>query len=207
MTTTVVYSSTADGHINSANAAYATARTGGTLTVDTSTSSQNAVGQVEFFGYNCAEGFLDFDTSGIPDADTVSAAVLDVYGSQDSSTTNFTIEARLQNWGGTLTTADWVSGADLGTPTLLASRSTASGWSTSAYNTFTDTAFPANVNKTGVTYVMLCSDRHRVGNDPGAGGSEFVRFYSADDSGTTRDPKLTVTHAGAGNPWYSYAQM
>jgi hypothetical protein len=197
VTTTTVYASAADGRIESDSPTYATARAGNNL-VASAANTTDVHGQWEFFNRRCYEAFLSFDTSGIPDGDTVSAATLDLYGQNDGSTTDFVSEARTKDWGASLTTADWVAGADLGSLTLQASRNTSAGWSTSAYNTYTSEAgFPAAVNKTGTTYLMMSSSRHRIGNDPGASGSEKVDAYSADDSGTTRDPKLTVVHAGA----------
>lgn len=206
MTTTVVYSDAADGQIESSNAVYATARTGGTLSA-AAAAGNFGHGQSEFFGYRCYEGFLSFDTSGIADTDTVSAVELALYG-QAAGTRNFISRARTSDWGASLTTADWVSGASLSGLTLQATYDTSVAWSTSDYNAYTSEAgFPAAVNKTGTTYLLLSSSRHEGANTPGAGVFETVNCYSADDSGTTRDPKLTVTHAGAGNPWYSYAQM
>jgi uncharacterized membrane protein len=194
------FSSAADGWIASDNPTYATARTGGTLNTSSSDATR-FVGQAEFFGYICNEVFLDFDTSSIDDAETVTSATLSLYGAVDESTTDFTLEARIYDWGPAVTTADWVSGASLGALTLVATYATSGGWSTAGYNTFTDVAFAANVSLAGVTRLVVSSDRHRLGNSPGVAGREQVSFYMADDSGTSRDPKLVVvTTAPPGPP-------
>lgn len=200
MTVTTVFSGTTDGQINSSNTGgvYATARTGGTLTADTA-STTFSVGQVftdlKVDQYDCLEGFLSFDTSGVPDGDGVSSIVLDVWLVTDSSTTDFTLEARERDWGASLTTADWVSGASLGALTLMASISTSGIGATGAYKTLTSqAAFLTATNlKTGTVYLLLDSSRH-VGNNAPT-NPESVVLSSADNSGTTQDPKLTITHS------------
>jgi hypothetical protein len=202
MPTYTIYSGASDGSIQSTNATYATARTGGTLAVQDAASG-GLCGQAEFFGYACREAFMDFDTSVITDTDTIDSAALGIYGSNDFSTTDFTIQVRLNDWGGTLTTADWVSGASL-SGTLLATYATSGGWSTAGYNTFTDVAFPANINKAGSTRVMFNSDRHAAGSAPAGFTNEFVDAYYADDAGTTRDPKLVVVTTAAVVPRHPF---
>ena len=212
MTTTVVYAGTADGWVNSTSGfddefdgyagTYAAARAGtGTPGLTASTAATTlSVGQLYFASffdqYGVQEGFLGFDTSAIADTDTVSAAVLNVTSYGDFSTTDFTIEARLRDWGGTLETTDFVAGASLSALTLLASKTTASGFTADTAYDFTDVAMPANVNKTGSTYLLLCSSRTTGNNAPT--GYEYVNVKSADTTGTTSDPKLTVTHAAGG---------
>lgn len=191
MTDSTFYSSTADGQIESFNATYSTARSGGTLTANTAGGSAN-VGQVA--GYACYEAFLSFDTSAIPDGDIITAVTLslDGTGAIDGSDTDFTINARVYDWGASLTTADWIAGASLSGNTLVASRST-SGWNASGYNAFTsEAAFLTAINKTGVTYLVLSSSRHEAGTTPT--GNEYVGVATADTTGTTHDPKLVVTH-------------
>lgn len=197
MPTYTIFTTANDGHVQSTGSPtsdYASARTGGTLAADT-TASSRYTGQVEFFGYICNEVFFDFDTSTV--VGTITSAILSWYGKTDSSTTDFVIQARLDDFGATVTTADWVSGANLGSFTLLATYATSGGWSTAAYNVFTDVAFPANVNKTGSTRIMLSSDRHLAGTSPGVSGSEQVEGYMSEDAGTTRDPKLVVVSVAA----------
>jgi hypothetical protein len=143
------------------------------------------------------EAFAAFDTSSIPDTDTVSAAVLNVTSSVDVSTTDFTIQARLYDWGTAVETTDYVAGASI-TQTLLAHYATSGGFTANTAYDFVDDAFPANVNKVGSTRLLICSDRTVAGTSPT--GNEYVGIKSADTTGTTSDPKLTVTHA-AGAGW------
>ena len=196
MTTLTAYSSAADGYIESESTSYSSARAGtGSPVTALDTQGFCTVGQRAGGGgdYHCYAAFLDFDTSGIPDDATITAVELSLYGSFDASDTDFDIEARLHDWGASLTTADWVAGADLGAKTLLASKAT-SGWSASAYNAFTEngSSFRDSINKTGVTRVIVCSSRHRAGNTPT--GDERITFYAAEEASTTKDPKLVVTY-------------
>jgi len=197
-TTTTVFSTTADGGVESSSATYSLARSGNALVVNTTDTNFGYQGQTLAGIYFCREMFYDFDTSSIADTDTIDSAVHSLYGHLNESTTDFIDECRLFDWGGTLTTADWVAGASLSGLTLLATFNTSGGWSTSGYNDFTsDPNFVANINKTGFTYVMNSSNRHRLGT-PDPTGAERVSAYNADDAGTTRDPKLVVNSSAGG---------
>lgn len=195
--TLTVFSDVGDGTIESTNATYATARSGSGLT--TYPSNQTLIIANEDFGpsYFCGEACLSFDTSAIGAANIVSAAVLSLVGWDDSSFTDFIIEARAKDWGASLDTGDWVAGAGLGALTLLATLDTALGVVFEDFNDFTsDAAFASNINTTGTTRLLLNSSRHRLGTTPS--GFESVSFYAADEPGTAKDPRLVVTYAAPG---------
>lgn len=202
MTTTTIFSDLSDGRIQSVDAVYSVARAGSGVDItfnDTSPDVLNLCGQLLSTNYFCWQLFLAFDTSVIPDTDTIDSAVLSMYGFDDLSTDDFTVEARLHNWGGTLATTDFVAGADLSSKTLLATFATSTPWAAEAYNAFTsESAFVSNIEKTGTTYIMLSSSKQRLGTAPTQ--SERVRAYLADATGTTKDPKLVVTHSAAPSP-------
>jgi len=190
MTTSTCYSSVDDGTVWSYDATYATAREGASQTAGPSIS----VGQDnQFLIY---EGFLDLDTS-VVGTDDVSAATLSLWLISDFSTTDFTVQARLYDWGaGAVASGDWVAGSALAGYTLLATRASSGIGATGAYKEFTsEAAFPANINKTGETRLILHSDRHSGANQPT--NDEYMTFQDADYAGTTRDPKLVVVHAAA----------
>ena len=213
MSTLVVYSGTTDGHIycidgvaddgegGGSNGTYAEARAGTGVPFgaeDTYTYlhvGQNKVVAV-FTEYQVFETFLAFDTSSVGSGSTVSAAVLNLTSYNNFTTTDFIIEARLYDWGTGLTTADWVAGANLSALTLLAHRDTASGWTANIAYDLTNDAFAANVNKTGSTRLLLCSDHTTANTAPTT--FEWLDAYAADQAGTTQDPKLTVTYTAGG---------
>lgn len=178
-TTYTIYGGAADGYVSTgANFDQAT-------TVDT--TGDIYVGMQVGAAY---EGFLTFDTSSVDDGAVITSATLSLYGMNDSSTTDFTLEARIYDWLTSLGTDDFRTRAELGTLTLVASMSTAS-WVATGYNVLTsDAAFLAGINKTGSTRLVLCSSRHRTSETPS--GTEFVGMNSADASGTSQDPKLVI---------------
>jgi len=192
-----VWSTTADGYVNgNNNVSYSQARS----TANTAVSNQYSVqvGQVYAGGYwNCIEGFVSFDTSSVGAGSTVTVATLSLYAKEDSTLTDFTYEARIKDWGASLTTADWASGdpndaGSLDEYTLVASRSTTPGWSTAAYSALTSgAAFLSNVAQTGTTYLILDSSRHLAGNEV-VTYEELDVWASEDGAGTDRDPKLYV---------------
>lgn len=195
--TTIIYGLTADGHIASNASTYASARAGtGSLSLDYYGTSILYAGQWSSGGdYDCYESFVGWDTSGLPDADTISAAVIDLYLDDDGTTTDFTTQVRSRDWSaGGLTTADFVAGASLSALTLLATNAT---YGADGYKTFASEAgITSWVNKTGSCYAIVVSDRMVAGTSPS--GNEYAGYNSADYTGTTRDPKLTITHAAAG---------
>lgn len=178
-TTYTIFGDTADGYVTSSPG-----------TVDGGGGSVATTGDI-YVGQQVAtayEGFIGFDTSAV--AGTITAVTLSLWGVNDTSTTDFTLEARVYDWGATLTGADWRSPATLATLTLVASRSTAS-WPTGAYNALTSqAAFLSNINKSGFTRLILSSSRQRAGDVPS--GTEFVGMSSSDAAGTTQDPKLVI---------------
>lgn len=200
-TVSTFYSGTSDGYLVSVHATYATARStfsGGTSVSDADTTM--ACGQMKPGDFQLYEMFVQFDTSAIDDSDAVSQAVLSLYGTVDLSTTDFTAEARLYDWGASLTVADWVAGASLSSLTRVATHASA-GFATSAYNDFTEDGsnFRSAVNTTGATRLILVSDRLVAGTEPT--GNELWLVSTADETGTTQDPKLVVTHAAASVPF------
>lgn len=193
MATLVVFGEPSDGRITGQNATYATAReTAADAAGDSSTASQ---GQAFFAGpvYACFEALFGFDTSPIGIDRTVSSAIFSLRctGGEDHSDTDFTAEVRPSAYGASVGFEDWVAGSGLGALTLLATFET-SVLSTASYNDFADVALAASVNMTGMTQLMVNSDRHRLGTTPV--GLEYVNWATADAVGTTNDPKLTVTY-------------
>jgi hypothetical protein len=200
MTTTTVFAGADDFWILYSASTYANARagTGGSISADTGSETVLYVGQNTFAGptFELMEIMLEFDTSPIPDTDVVSAAVLSMWGSNDNDTGDLmTLEARSYDWGGTQDNADWRTGAQYAALTLLASVGPLAPLNTAGYNDLTS-ASPAMenaINKTGFTRMVLGSNRFAAGTAPSA--EEYYQLVSADNTGTTHDPKLVVTHA------------
>ena len=193
MTVTTVFATApaGGGSVYGLDATYATARTTGSANANNHVAGQTT-------DYICYEAVMIFDTSGIPDTDTVSDVVLSLDGSFDSSTTDFTVTAASSSYNGGAAdyTVDFVSGASLSGLTTYATWSSA-GY-VAGYNAFTSAgaAFNSAINLTGSTALMLYSNEHRDNSAPTT--AEWVSFIDADAAGTTEDPKLDITHAAGG---------
>lgn len=194
MPTVVIYGDAGDGQIQSSDLTYALARegTGATLTANTTNVVNNA-GQTAGGGTSfCYECFVAFDTTGIGGASAGELAIA-MFG--DQSTTNFILESRLDDWGATLTAADFVAGSGLGALPLLATYDSTVVPSDGAYLVFTDVALAGNINAAGFTRMVLASSRHRLANAPA--GPEYLQLVLADQAGTIQDPKLTIVATSA----------
>lgn len=136
-----------------------------------------------------SQAFLAFNSAGILGAgDTVTDAVLSVYPSVSFGSVT-TVYARSYDWGATLEYADLRT---LGDGTQLASISTSS-LTTGAYRDFTSTgSFAGAVVKDGWTRLYLNSF-----NWPNYSNNDEGQIYSADQTGTSQDPKLAVTYTPA----------
>ena len=193
MSTTTVYPSTADGFLSSgSNVSYATARSGGAVQKIYNTANYMSVIQYldgsDYF--YCCSGYLDFDTSSIPDTDEISAVTLSLYAINTYGSPG-ALEVYAYDWGEELTFADWIAGADVAAMTLLASYS--GTWSGGAYRALTsETAFKAAINKTGVTRLFLCTTNFRTGSAP---SDRDGYTFHATEKGTTYRPKLVIEHA------------
>lgn len=195
-TVTTVFSDSTDGYIQGSNPTYSTARAGSSLSSD---DAGNFIRFAQDSGFFVYEGFVSFDTSSIVDTDIVTSVVLDMWLTTDFSTTDSVMQAREYDWGSSVTTADWVAGASLGVLPLLATLATSGIGATGSYKTFTSqAAFLTATNlKTGTVRLLLTSDKFVAGTAPTT--TERVEFSSSNVSGTTQDPKLTITHASAGS--------
>ena len=201
-TVTTVFGISGDGYIRSGGggATYTQARNGINLMVnDSFFGSGNIVPGQEPNNDFVMLGYFGFDTSSIADGDVVSAAVVDLWLVGDSSDVDFTIDVRQTNWSPTLATTDFVGGDSLSSLTLLASLSTSGIGATGAYKTFTSqpAMLTATSLKTGVVDMLCNSSRTIANNNPGGGNDEYVTFSGSAASGTTQDPKLTITHEAA----------
>lgn len=200
-TVTTVYASAADGYVTSVGATYSNARQSSGGSIDFfSDDTDLFLGVNNVFGggeYMISEAFISFDTSSLPDSDSVSAAVLTLWLDTPDIDTAWTLQARTYDWGASVTTADWRGGAAFSALTLLATIS-AGSISPDAANDLTEngTNLQSAINKTGTTYMVLGNSNYAANSAPT--GNEYVSIYSADNTGTTNDPKLVITHSASG---------
>lgn len=195
MATLTVFSDAGDGYTESYAFSYADADSGtGTAVLSANTGNSTfLVANANYAPYYIWQGALSFDTSALGSLATVSGVALSLWSTSDPSTTSYTLEARAYDWTPSgLTTADHRSSSQLAALTRYA---TFTGpVTTGAYNTFSEdgTNFRTGVNKTGTTPFLIVTASNVAGTQPTL--VEDIRFSSADETGTTQDPKLVITY-------------
>lgn len=145
-----------------------------------------------------------FDTSSLPDADSISAADLILATStagpsNDDFASTIAVQPSDPASNTAVTSDDY---ATMRNDTTKLGELAVSSWSSV---NGTPNAIPLNaagraaINKTGITKLGTVAEADRTNTDPGwvASGSLTLYCYFADEPGTTNDPKLEVTHAEA----------
>lgn len=189
------YAGTGDGLLSSQGASWAGAQSGAAAADSSATTATLGQTFLDLTGigggylYGTYQYFLAFDTSGIPDDDVVNSATLSLWCTSKLGASEWQVEATSYNWGGTLETGDWRNASDYGGLAVRASRSI-STIATGQYNALTDWSLGSTISKAGTTYLLLCSSQFD-GIAPGS--YDLATFSTADQTGTTNDPKLEVT--------------
>ena len=182
-------------------------------------SDDSGTSLIVFLGYGIDGGsnqwnrnfrvIIVFDTSSIPDADTITAAVLSTVGLSGTLVDQHSGSVSMCEGASSSSTAivngDYESnkGKDLVATAAALSGITANG---SAYTDFTLSSDGRDyISKDGVTKFSSQIEADRANSEPSgmsAGTEKISRvdWASADTSGTSSDPKLVVTHASAFTP-------
>lgn len=202
-----VESTSVDGYSYVIDLVWATAHdaTIGGAADDTDTSGYAASGKTAT-DYIIIRNFLLYDTSSLPDTDTISAATLSLYviatlnGDNDADDwVNIFATTPASNTA--IVTDDY---EQIGT-TAQATQIDIGSITAAAYNDWTLNATGlTSISKTGITK-FGAREGHDVLNSAYAGAAgtrDQVQFAAADTAGTTQDPKLVVTHAGAETPGF-----
>lgn len=151
--------------------------------------------------YEVYRSFHHFDTSAIPDGDTISGATIDLYDVASSSgSDDIGVQAATTASNTTLAVGDY-DAMTIDTPTEFATRVTS--FTGSAYNSWTLNANGiAHISKTGVDKFVFRMARDIDNTTPPDTPRQYRGFSSADQAGTTQDPRLVITHAPSVPVWY-----
>jgi hypothetical protein len=125
--------------IDSVSTSYSLARAGNNLSVVSAEPDRmNIVNAVYGTDYHVREGFVEFDTSSIPDDAVIDSAILTLtsYRDEGAAALDQTVEARIRDFGVPLDTTAFVPGANLSALPLAAFRAVepldAPGWDAGA---------------------------------------------------------------------------
>lgn len=152
--------------------------------------------------YGIIRSIYLFDTSGLPDGATITAAVLSIFGKakvNTFSTATFAVNIYSSNPASNtaIGTADY---DQLGTTAYSDSDITYDAWSIIAYNNFTFNATGrAAISKVGISKFGAREATHDAADneDFEASKQAGVDCYFAEQGDTTNDPKLVVTYTTA----------
>lgn len=172
------------------------AESGAAILFASSTSNQYA---------NMRRGVFPFDTSAIPDGDTITSATFSIVVSSASTSALGTFDTCLV--AATPASNTSLSASDY-TQTGSTELATRKSWASIVKDSTTYTDFAlnasglANLSKTGYSVFGVRSswdlDNSTTGLSWSSGAGTSLTVFWADEIGTTKDPKLVVEHSAAG---------
>jgi hypothetical protein len=199
-TVSVFYSNTNDKIHSSDHVNWESTQNGTTLITDTITNQYNLAVNESGSDYQIRQVYFEFDTSALPDEDLISDVDISFTssgGKEDDLIA--TIELREYTWIEGSSTADWidVSVATNWTNLLLAASITLNEWvgSNLAGNILsTESELLDMIDVSGSVLFALGLDVMTGSAPPNESTSDF-NVYTANQTGTTSDPRLTVVHS------------
>lgn len=140
--------------------------------------------------------YIVFDTSALPDTDTIDSAVLSIYGDNadfaDADSTDIGVHAVTTASSTSLAVGDY-NKTNFGANEFAVMD--ASTWDQAGYNDWTlDANGRANVSKTGASKFGVRCGRDIDDAAPSAGNTIILGESADSQAGTTKDPKLVVVH-------------
>ncbi len=146
-----------------------------------------------------ARSIFLFDTSALPDDDTISAATLSLYGYNKDDTLSIAPDINIYSSNPASNTALANGDYDSLGSTAFSSVISYANWDTAGYNDFVlNSSGKSAISKTGISKFGGRNANYDVANSapstPGVNGSSKLYCYFAEQTGTDNDPKLVVTH-------------
>lgn len=198
LTETVFPVDSEDGAIFAGDADWANAVGGSTASsfFAVTTNALDSVGaRISGGDYAVIPYLCRFDTSSLPDNAEIVSVTLSLYG-DSAGVAGDTLQARIYDWGSSITTADWQDPTAFSALPLVATIDTGD-WVDAAYNDFVDTGdFAANINTSGHTYLYIVSANFANNVAPTDDTSPLHSNYEATDP--AKRPILTIRMVGGG---------
>jgi hypothetical protein len=194
---------TVDGYVvrQSVSETWSTIRAAAGTNADQSSASANVVmmqGAATTNRYSAIlRSIFTFNTAAVG-AGVVTSAVFSLYGSGKSD--NLGVSPNIDIYGATpasdnaLVSADF---AQVGSTSYTGTPITYSGWSSSAYNAFTlNSTGRAAIDVSGITPLGVRNANYDAANvaPTWSAAQSDISAYYADETGTSKDPKLVVTY-------------
>jgi len=206
--TTSVFYPYADGRVyrSTTNESFSTIRTSNGNGNDTGGSGYNipllAAGGTSNLYDGMNKGIYSFDTSAIPDTDTINSGTVSFASNNKGD--YFCSSVGITEGGGTVSsiaTSDYEN--SLSTSRYNTADITIASWNTAGtYNDFTLSATGTSaIDATGYTKIAVrlnCDIDNTSPSGWSAGQTAFVHVFNVEEGGTASDPKLTIVHSSAG---------
>ncbi len=156
-----------------------------------------------FSGWRICRSFVLFDTSSIPDSDTIDSATLNIYVAWKENRLNtgndYIVAVQSSPASNTnIVLDDYDQCGAVDNPIQGSNQIDISAITESAYNALTLNSTGLGwISKTGITKFGLREGDELTSTEPpfGIDQRNGVNPYSADQAGTTQDPKLVVVHS------------
>jgi len=192
-----------DGYVecSGTNATWASLQSGnGTIGNDSATAVRAVVLETGTTAWtSIGRGFVFFDTSSLDDAATIDSAVASYYYNYKSDGLSCTPSFTIYNTTSTDTTAISTGAYQTAGTTRYSDEDMGyASFTTGAYRSLNlNSAGLSAISKTGLTRHCIRSNYDATNSEPSYTASREVNmwFRSADQSGTTTDPKLVVTYS------------
>jgi len=191
------YSLAGDGSLQKTDPTWATARNATSATTSWGGLTNAPCAQAEA-GYYITRGYFPFNTASLGAGVVIIKADFKVFDGGTNADGGGTVALiqTTQASTGSLVAADF-DNITLNSPDEGADRFDIGSWGSSGYNTFSLNGTGKGwINKTGNTLLGLRASKDVDNSTPS--GSDVVRCYFSEQSGTANDPKLEVyfSHAG-----------
>lgn len=193
MTAYTIFESAGGGRTRRVSTVYATAIAGGGTASGGSVANTSYGQSFSSPDYTITQIAMNFDTSGIDDAETVDSVVFSMFVNTTSNTLEaFTGELFAYDFGGTADSTTFRTNVQLAALTKLATcvfpvQPAGEG----AYAVFTSLpAFLTAITKTGVTRVLLATEKMRTATAPTTSETAILNLRAT--AGTDEDPKMVI---------------